>query len=68
MMIQNDDELQVVLERICRIQDQLSTLRKVETKPTNYRLPSGGFIAELDRMQLEVWECLALPPQLFAAG
>ncbi len=67
-MIQNDNELQVMLERIRRIQDQLSTLRKTEKNPTNYRLSSSGFIAELDRMQLEVREYLASPPQLAAVG
>jgi len=67
-MIQNDNELQVMMERIRRIQNQLSALRKAETNPTNYRLSSSGFIAELDRMQLEVREYLALPPQLARVG
>jgi len=67
-MIQNDNELQVMMERIRRIQNQLSTLRKAETNPTNYLLSSSGFIAELDRMQLEVREYLASPPQLAKVG
>lgn len=67
-MIQNDNELQVMLERIRRLQDQLSELRRVETNPINHRLSSSGFIAELDRMQLEVREYLASPQQLAAAG
>jgi len=67
-MIQNDNELQVMMERIRRIQSQLSALRKAETNPTNYRLSSSGFIAELDRMQLEVREYLASPPQLARVG
>lgn len=66
-MIQNDNELQVMLERFRRIQDQLAALRRAETNPTNYRLSSSRFIAELDRMQLEVREYLASPP-LAAAG
>jgi hypothetical protein len=37
-------------------------LRQVETNPTNYRLSAGGFLAEVDRMQLEVREYLSLPP------
>lgn len=56
-----------MLERIRRVQDQLTALRRAETNPTNYRLSSSGFIAELDRMQLEVREYLASPP-LAAAG
>lgn len=67
-MILNDNELEVMLERIRRMQDQLSVLRKLETDPTNYRLSSSGFIAELDRMQLEVREYLASPPQVAVAG
>jgi hypothetical protein len=67
-MIQNHNELQVMLERIRRIHDQLSTLRRVETNATNYRLSSSGLIAQLDRMQLEVREYLASPPKLAAAG
>ena len=66
-MIQNDNELNVTLERIRRIQEQIATLRKTETNPTNYRLSSGGFIAELDRMQLDVREYLTSPPQLATA-
>ncbi len=65
-MIQNDNELQVTLDRIRTIQEQLAKLRRLETNPTNYRLSSGGFIAELDRMQLEVREYLASLPQLAA--
>ena len=63
-MIANDNELSVTFERIRRIQEQIAALRKVETNATNYRLSSSGFIAELDRMQLEVREYLASPPQL----
>jgi len=56
-----------MLERIRRVQDQLTALRRAETNPINYRVSSSGFIAELDRMQLEVREYLASPP-LAAAG
>lgn len=51
-----------MLERFRRVQDQLTTLRRVETNPANYRLSSSRFIAELDRMQLEGREYLASPP------
>ncbi len=66
-MIRSDTELQVTLERIRRIQEQLGELRRQEANPVNYRLSSGGFIAELDRMQLEVREYLTTPPQLATA-
>jgi len=60
-MISNDQELETTLERIRWLQRQLSHLRKVETNPVNYRLSSSGFLAEIDRMQLEVREYLSLP-------
>jgi hypothetical protein len=49
------------LERIRHFQAQLAHLRKVETNPVNYRLSASGFLAEIDRMQLEVREYLSLP-------
>jgi hypothetical protein len=61
-MITNDDELQVTLERIAHLQAQVSHLRKVETNPANYRASASGFLAEIDRMQLEVREYQNLHP------
>ena len=61
-MIENDQELDATLERIRHFQAQLAHLRKVETNPTNYRLSASGFIAEIDRMQLDVREYLCSPP------
>ena len=60
-MIQNDEELETTLERIRQLQNQLAHLRKVETNPVNHRLSASGFLAEVDRMQLEVREYLSLP-------
>jgi hypothetical protein len=57
-MIRNDQELQVTLERIKYFQRQVTQLRQVETNPVNYRLSVSGYLAELDRMQLEVREYL----------
>ena len=61
-MIKNDQELDAILERIEHFQAQLKHLRKLEANPTNYRLSTSGFIAEIDRMQLEVREYLSLLP------
>ena len=61
-MIKNDQELEATLERIRHFQAQVRHLRKRETNPTNYRLSASGFIAEIDRMQLEVREYLSLLP------
>jgi hypothetical protein len=63
-MIQNDSELEAILERIRWVQAQLRFLRKVEANPVNFRLSSSGFLAELDRMQLEVREYLSSPMEL----
>jgi hypothetical protein len=61
-MIANDQELDVTLERISRFQAQLAHLRKVETNPVNYHRAASGFLAEIDRMQLEVREYLSIHP------
>lgn len=61
-MIANDNELQVTLERIARMQKQVAELRRKETNPTNYRLATSGYLAEIDRMQLEVREYLQFHP------
>jgi hypothetical protein len=37
-------------------------LRKAETNPANYHLSASGFLAQIDRMQLEVREHLSLHP------
>lgn len=61
-MIASDKELDATLERIRRLQAQVVYLRKMETNPVNYRLSVSGFLAEIDRMQLEVREYLSLHP------
>lgn len=61
-MIGNDIELRVTMERIARMQAQVAELRRVETNPTNYHAASSGFLAEIDRMQLEVREYFSVHP------
>ena len=61
-MIANDQELNASLERIRELQRQVAYLRQVETNQANYHLSAGGFLAEIDRMQLEVREYLSLHP------
>ena len=61
-MIRNGQEFEVTLERIRRFQRQVENLRQVETNPQNYRLSAGGFLAEIDRMNLEVREYLLVHP------
>lgn len=61
-MIKNNQELEGTLERIRFFQQQVERLRQVETNPQNYRLSAGGYLAEIDRMNLEVREFLWLHP------
>lgn len=61
-MIQNDRELETTKERIQYFQRQVEKLRRVEVNPHNYRLSVGGFLAEIDRMNLDVREYLLLHP------
>ena len=61
-MIANDQELNASLERIRHLQRQVAYLRQIEANPANYHLSAGGFLAEIDRMQLEVREYLSLHP------
>ena len=61
-MISNDEELQVTTERIGRFQQQVARLRQVETNPTNYSLSAEGYLAEIDRMNLEVRDYLSMHP------
>ena len=61
-MISNDEELDATLNRIATFQRQVSQLRRVETDPDNYHASAGGFLSEIDRMQLDVREYLSLHP------
>jgi hypothetical protein len=61
-MIADDHELNAALERIRHLQGQVAHLRQLETNPANYHLSASGFLAEIDRMQLEVREYLSLHP------
>jgi hypothetical protein len=62
-MIANDQELKVSLERIAQFQARVAHLRNTETNPVNYRAAVSGYLAEIDRMQLEVREYLSLHPR-----
>jgi hypothetical protein len=61
-MLKNDKELQATLDRIRYFQQQVEKLRQVETNPQNYRLSAGGYLDEIDRMNLLVREYLSLHP------
>ena len=61
-MIKNDQELKVTRERIAHFENKIAHLRKVETNPENYHGAVSGYLAEIDRMQLEVREYLSTHP------
>jgi hypothetical protein len=67
-MIANDQELTTTLERIRRLQAQIADLRTIEMNPLNYRLAAFGFLAEVDKMQLEVREYFSLHPTDLKVG
>ena len=62
IMIGNGQELGATLERIRHLQTQVAHLRTLESNSTNYHPSASGFLAEIDRMQLEVREHLSLHP------
>ena len=68
IMIADDRELDVTLERIAHFQRQIAHLRNMETHPENYRGSVLGFFAEVDRMQLEVREYLSIHPTELERG
>ncbi len=61
-MIKNDQELKATMERVRHFQQQVENLRQIETNPANYRLSAGGYLEEIDRMNLEIREYLRLHP------
>jgi hypothetical protein len=67
-MIANDQELRVALERVAQFQAQVAHLRNTETNATNYHAAVSGYLAEIDRMQLEVREYLSLHPREVTAA
>jgi hypothetical protein len=58
-MIANDQERKVTLDRIASFQAQAAHLRHTELNPVSYQAAVSGFLAEIDRMQLEVREYLS---------
>ena len=59
-MIQSDQELKVTRERISYLLDLLARLRAT-SRPEELALVSGGYRAEVERMQSEVLDYLTQP-------
>ena len=63
-MIQNDRELGVTQERIRQFERQVAQIRKTGKDTENYKMSVAGFLAEIDRMNLEVRDYLwSLPAE-----
>jgi hypothetical protein len=58
----------MTLERMTRFQAQMAHLRQVEAHPANYHAAASGFLADIDRMQLEVREYWSTHPTELEAG
>ena len=61
-MIQNNQEFEATLARINHFQKIVEKLKAFETNPQNYELSADGFLAEINRMNLEVREYLTIHP------
>ncbi len=59
-MIQNDQELKVTRERIAYLVNLLARLR-VSSRPEELGMVTGGYRAEIERMQREVLDYLTQP-------
>lgn len=57
-MISTDHQLETTWECIRQFQRMVAQIRASELNPENYRLSAGGFLAEIDRMTLEMREYL----------
>jgi len=63
-MVKNDGELEIAQERIRQFERQVAQIRKTETNGENYRMSAAGFLAEIDRMNLEIRDYLwSLPAE-----
>lgn len=61
-MIKNDIELKATQERIHHFWQMVDAIRKTEKNSENYHASAGGFLAEIDKMNLEGREYLSLHP------
>ena len=57
-MIQNDLELKGTQERIAKFESWVAQFR-VTTSPEEFKLMSGGYLAEIDKMHAEVMTYLS---------
>ena len=57
-------ELEITQDRIRQFERQVAQIRKTETNGENYRMSAAGFLADIDRMNLEIRDYLwSLPTE-----
>ncbi|MBC7854141.1 MAG: hypothetical protein IAF94_11965 [Pirellulaceae bacterium] len=61
-MISSEQDFRTTMDRIAWFQNQVAELRRLETIPRNYHASASGFLAEIDRMQLDVRDYLSTHP------
>ncbi len=66
-MIQNDQELQALQERILLFERVLTEARR-NYSPQNYRAMAEGYLFEIDRMQAEIRSYLSDLPEYAEAA
>jgi hypothetical protein len=57
-MIETDQELETTQERVREFERQVAQIRKTEIDPENFRMSVSGFLAEIDRMNLDIRDYL----------
>jgi hypothetical protein len=68
-MIKTDQELKTTQERVRQFERQVAQIRKTETNPENFRMSTAGFLAEIDRMNLEIRNyLLSYPGEVWQPG
>jgi hypothetical protein len=67
-VIENDHQLEIAQNRVLQLVRQIAQIRKTATDSENYRLSAAGFLAEIDRMNLEVRDYLWSLPVGHAAS
>ncbi len=60
-MVQNDHELDVMRERVAKMERFLEELRKT-ARPEEWPALSSGYRLEIERMQGEILDYLVMPP------
>lgn len=61
-MINNDIELKATQERIVHFWKMVDAIRLTEKNPSNYNSSAGGFLAEIEKMNNEIFEYLSIHP------